>query len=380
MTERERMVLTSPDHFVAAIPHLVGFMPERSLVVACFEPSDSALRDTKLMVVGRLDLPTVDPAGSVTWAAKVAESIAGTGTRSVLVAVVDESATPSGGYPWPHQDAVDNFVTALEARDVATLDILYTDGERRWSIGCEEASCCPSEGVAISSETRTLVDAEFAFASNEPVLTSRAALVDEVSAGEVGGVRDLLERFVAERPDREADTLDADQWRMAQVDMLQTIAAWPERMGAEDIANVAGALTDTRVRDTFLRDLAEPGSNTAGAIAMLQTTSKGAPTAFVTPPATVLAQLHFWNGDGARANVALDRAAEYGQEYSFASLTRMAVASGIPPASFRALTLELSRDECFYGRDRYAAMAAPAGVGAPPQSVQPISPDQGIAL
>lgn len=375
----DRVVLTSPDHFLAAIPHFVGFMPEKSLVVACFTPNDNGMRDTSLLVTARIDLPTPesDPLGM--WAPNMAESLARTGTRSVLIAVVDADAKPAPGTPWPHQDAIDTFIAALDDRGIDALDVLFTDGERRWSIGCTEEVCCPGEGVPINADARALVDAEFAFASNGPRAASRAELVAEVAAAEVDGVGDLIERFVNERPGLDADALSSDQWRMGQVDMLHTIAAWPENMAAEDIANVAVALTDIHVRDTYLRDLAEPGSNMDGAIAMLRTTVKGAPEAFVAPPATLLATVHYWNGDGARTNVALDRAADYGQEYSLATLMRQTAACGITPASHREAVLSLSRDECFWGPMRVNAMSPSAALPAAP-IVQPITPNQSLAL
>ncbi len=379
MNDRHRLVLSSPDHFLAAIPHFVGYMPEKSLVVACFEPNDNGRADTQLRVTARIDLPTPesDPLG--TWGPNAAASIGETGTRSVLVAIVDADALPAAGTTWPHQDAIDNFITALEAQDIATLDVLYTDGTRRWSIGCTEESCCPAEGVEIDAEARTLVDAEFAFASNTPVVASRAQLIDETSAAEVDGVAERLERFVAERPGDEADEHTADKWRMAQIHVLHTIAAWPENMAEEDIANVTGALTDIQVRDTFLRDLAEPGSNTAGAIAMLQTATKGSPTPYVAPPAALLATLHYWNGDGARANVALDRASESGSDYSFAGLMRECVTRAMPPEAVRQMMLEIPREECFYGRARFNTMNGPTPAPAAP-SVQPTPLDQGLAL
>lgn len=375
----DRVVLTSPDHFLAAIPHFVGFMPEKSLVVACFRPNDNGLRDTQLLVTARIDLPTPesDPMGM--WAPNMAESIARTGSRAVLMAVVDADAKPIAGAPWPHQDAIDSFITALDDRGIDALDILYTDGERRWSIGCTDDLCCPAEGVQVNPEAKALVDAEFAFAQNGPKAATRAELIAEVSSAEMDGVGDLLEKWVNERPGVDTDTLTADQWRMAQVDMLHTIAAWPENMAAEDIANVAGALTDIRVRDTYLRDLAEPGANTDGAIAMLRATCKGAPDAFVAPPATILATVSYWKGDGARANVALDRAAEYGQDYSLASLMRHTAISGINPDDHRAGIASIPREQCFYGPQQMNAMPNPAVMPAAP-TVQPITPDQGFAL
>ena len=123
-------------------------------------------------------------------------------------------------------------------------------------------------------------------------------------------------------------------------------------------------LRDVRVRDTALWDLGRaPGPKPAAADG-LAALVRSAPQGDVAPAATVLAIVHWLGGDGARANVALDRALADNPEYSLGLMVRTALSSGLPPQSWTAAMSGLSRDTCRHG-DSPAPAPAPTPSPAP---------------
>ena len=91
-------------------------------------------------------------------------------------------------------------------------------------------------------------------------------------------------------------------------------------MGPRDGAAALQGLSDIRVRDTFLWDMAQPGTDPRAVADRLADLVRCAPAGLVAPAATALAIAHWSSGDGARANVALDRADADDPDYSLAHL------------------------------------------------------------
>ena len=89
----------------------------------------------------------------------------------------------------------------------------------------------------------------------------------------------------------------------------------------------------------------------------------------------MLALQHYQGGDGARANIALDRAQAGDPDYSLAGLARAALTGGLPPAAWSQVMGQLTRDQCLHGMD-----ASFAATSAPLSPAPHVTPVQGIAL
>jgi hypothetical protein len=98
---------------------------------------------------------------------------------------------------------------------------------------------------------------------------------------------------------------------------------------------VVWALRDTRVRDRAL-GLAL-GEDAAAAEALWTECTRRAPAPLDAAPATLLAVSVWLRGDGAMANVALDRALDSDPAYSLAQLLRRGLDACLPPGDLRDL-------------------------------------------
>ena len=364
------LLLRSPDTLLAATPHLLGFTPHDSVVIVGLAQHADGTRH--LVLTQRLDTPSshgLSPAQETAAAQDAARVMAEeAGADSVIVSVW-ASAHPDPDRELPEAAFVDRLVDAMDARGITTVDALYTDETRRWSYGCDDPACCDPAGVVIPEQTKTLMAAEFAL-EGRAAAVSRAALQDELTATPDPAVAAQIDRlrpeFTADRPDPARRS-----WREQQVQALHQGAA-AASISAEQVARTALALADTRIRDTYLWDLGQPGAARTDAIAALAQVVRRAPAAHVTPAATVLALQHYQGGDGARANIALDCALRQDPDYSLAHLARMSLTAGLPPAAFTQSLAELPRDTCLD--------PVPVAASAPTPTAHHTTPPQGIAL
>ena len=122
------------------------------------------------------------------------------------------------------------------------------------------------------------------------------------------------------------------------------------------------------MRDTVLWEMSQSPDRPRAAVDGLSALVRSAPDGHVAPAATVLAVAHWLGGDGARANVALDRALADNPDYSLGLMVSAALRSGLPPQSWRDAMSGLSRDTCRHGMDRPDPAPTPAAPSAAPVS------------
>lgn len=338
-----RVVIASPDTFLAAVPHLLGFAPENSIVIAGI--GEGAGGRDEITLVQRFDTPGAGlESGSLGQIAHdAAVPIARTGAHQVIIAVISDTAYASPD-ELPQRDLVDRLVESFDDAGISTRDSLYTDGTSRWSYGCFDSGCCPPSGRVIPESVRTHVAAEFA-AAGVAVMDSRESLVTELAP--VG----------AERRQAVAAHLDAlehpgaglERWRDQEIRHVSDVLTAASVPTPEDCARVIASLDDIRVRDTVLWDLAQGRHDVYQVTANLVHVVRAAPDARVAPSATVLAIQEWTAGDGARANVALDRALLDEPDYSLGSLVGQSLRSGLPPATWRDLMRSMPRATCRHG-------------------------------
>jgi hypothetical protein len=363
------LVLSTPDAFLASVPHMVGFDCADSVVLVGLgpNPGDRTDRSGMVRLVQRFDTPPLDTSGGdlESIARAAAEPMAKSGSTEVIVAVF--GGTPAPGADLPSAVLVDELLTRIDDAGLGVRDALFTDGTSRWSYGCDNPSCCPPEGRVIPETTRTLVAAEFA-GVGAAMAPSRAALVDEIAPDRARIA--AIDSFTADlRPTAGAASEGLEQWRDSTIEHLTAVAASADApVGPREAAWALQGLHDIRVRDTFLWDIAQPGTDTRAVADRLADLVRCAPPGQVAPAATVLAIAQWSSGDGARANVALDRAQADDPDYSLAHLVGSALRSGLPPSTWAASLADLDRDTCRHGT-RELASPAPAPAAAAPAPV-----------
>lgn len=143
-----------------------------------------------------------------------------------------------------------------------------------------------------------------------------------------------------------------DRWRDQEIRHVSDVLTAVSVPTPEDCARVIASLDDIRVRDTVLWDLAQGQHDVHQVTANLVHVVRTAPDARVAPSATVLSIQQWTAGDGARANVAVDRALSDDPEYSLGTLVGQCLRNGLPPATWRSLMRNMPREYCRCGPSR----------------------------
>ncbi|GAB3346579.1 DUF4192 domain-containing protein [Modestobacter lapidis] len=331
---------------VAALPHLIGFRPEESLLAVSLRGRDRS----RVGLTARVDLP---PAGAEdTVLGMFVRSVLTDHPRQVVLAVVSEHADrlarpvrarlPDGApvAELPHRDLVAGAVRRFGEAGVPVRDVVLVRRGRWWSYDCTEGCCAPGAGTAVPGGTSALAVASAL--TGQVVEDGRDALARRISpvgflaaAGMAQACADVG-REVADRTGvLGPDVVAEESWAAirAAVDRVSpgSVGTLPDR----DVARVAWGLRDLEVRDLAM-GLAL-GASAAGAEVLWTEVTRRVPPPLDAAPATLLAVTAWVRGDGAMANVALDRALDSEPGYSLALLLRSALDACFRPAEVRRL-------------------------------------------
>lgn len=317
--------LTSASDLITAIPFLLGFHPNNSIVAI-------AVKDGAIGMTLRIDLPDHLTHGAI-------DQLVGHFQREeadacLLVAYLPDNRADG-----------DELLIALGAGFMrAAIEIqesvVVANGRYR-SIICRDEECCPSMGNSL------------------PELESSAMAAEHVVAGVPMPFHDInhLAESIAADP-----SFNSDRWR-AQVatfaieEESQEIAAL-RRDGVEAmelllddyrmgygvrnhtlVARLIGRVAEVQVRDYALGIHNEENYDLY--FALWRDLIRMAPEGYVAPIACILAAMAYENGDGALAQRALDRAFLDDEMYPLAGLLRRVFNAGWPPESFAAMRAEL---------------------------------------
>lgn len=367
-SSRDTLTLSSPDAFLASVPHMLGFACDDSVVLVGLGPDGSG-RSSQVLLTQRFNTPpaTFDAESVRELARAAAEPMARAGSSEVIIAVFGSHAPAPGG-ELPSGQLVDELVTALDEEGMGVKDALYTDGISRWSYGCDNPTCCPPEGRVIPTEVRTHVAAEFAVAG-AAMMPNRDTLVAEVAPAD-SAIRDRVStRLETTRTAAGSSPRALEAWRDTAIADVTHAIHTDGPVPPEEAAKALAGLGDIRVRDTVLWDISQTPDGPRAVVDGLSALVRSAPDGHVAPAATTLAIGHWLSGDGARANVALDRALADDPDYSLGLMVSAALRSGLPPQSWRDAMSGLSRDTCRHGMDHPTpapAAQSPAIAPAPP--------------
>jgi len=327
--EQRRVRISSPTSLLAVIPPLLGFEPsEPSLVVIGTESTSAEVRITI-----RFDIPEGRIAAAV-----VGEAIGYLADNRVTAAAVvgygpDCLVDPVAG------EVLRRFPKA----GIALVEVLRAHDHRYWSYVCANRGCCPPDGTPFDAKAHPAA-AKFA---GKPVLASRAALAQTIApvTGEEAGAMVRADRRAearARRLVREAGNgTGRKAWRRALrgpglLAVSEAIALYregqslPSRNAAAWLALV---LEELPVRDDAWARM-DPKHNAAHRRLWTDVTRLARP-GYVAAPAALLAFTAWQSGNGALANVALDRALADQPGYSMARLLRQALDCGAPPSVAR---------------------------------------------
>jgi hypothetical protein len=327
--------LRSPADVCEAVPFMVDFDPAMSLVVLSLRGE----RQRAGLVV-RVDLPDDDDAGAL--AELVVSHLERDGASAAVVVAYADAADRSPDV------TVNAVLDACRDHDIEVAEAIRV-ADRRWtSYQCHQA-CCPPGGTPLRDRlTEPSACSTAMTLEGRQVLASRAVL--EASIEPVGGLlatamRARLEvevdRFLGSvRGGRQGGYADATvvlvrDWvgRLTRGDPLTVDAA----------ARMLAGLLDREVRDRCLgggmgRLVAanEPPLDGGALELWRELVRRAVLPGLAAPVATLLAACAYLDhGNGALANVALDRALEDEPSYVMAQHLRVLLDGGIAPSTLR---------------------------------------------
>lgn len=309
--------LRTPHDVIAAVPYLLGFHPSDSLVAIGSEgPHGSCAL--------RVDLPREELLAAAEHIAELL--VANDFPRAVLVGY--------GG-----AERVGPFMSvvraALDLRGVEVLEELRVDGGRFWSCCCTVPGCCPPEGTPY--DIRSSPIAAQATLAGRVALTGRdelSRLVAPVGGAARAAMRRATQRATGRLMDWlfECDRDDARLQARTAAEGVPYTRALLRRGGPltdDEVAWLGVLLTRLEVRDAALTH------TDVDQLDLWRDVLCRVEPEFAAAPACLTAYAAYLSGDGALANVALDRAVEVDPGYSMAALLRDIMLSGVPPARAR---------------------------------------------
>jgi len=329
---RARVRVGSPTSLLAVIPGLLGFDPGNSIVVIGTEP-----RTAQVRVTLRYDVP--DPRHP-----KVAVALA----KHAVSLLTAQGVTSVAAVGYGPDAAVAPVAAALRERaataGIAVTELLRADNGRYWSFVCTDPGCCPPEGTPFDIAGHPAAHA--LRAAGGQVLADRAALAATIApaGGRLGATLGRATRECraqvaqcAARLEQAGTPVSVPKLTAAlgQVAVREAIARYRagDEVPAEHAAWLTVALAEVRVRDDAWARM-EPRHQSAHLRLWTDLTRLARP-GYVAAPASLLAFCAWQAGDGALANVALDRALADNPGYSMAELLREALDSGAPPSMAR---------------------------------------------
>lgn len=343
-----------PAELVAALPTLLGFHPRRSLLLVS--------TGAPLPLVVRVDLPDAVPREpdipQPTESSVVELAVAGimrVRPAAVLAIVVDDRVGDGTDPRW--QPLATRLIARLQDVAVEVLAVVWTSGTEtgsRWHSrggGGEHSGEWGRPSAGVVPDSSSLPYAAAAAAAGTVVYADRTDLERLVTAADRSRLR-RRERLLA-RAAEDGNSVPVDPTAAGEVvtAALADAAAGTLRITDERVVALARALGVRAVRDDVVGMLAAHGGargpSTAAAEGLWAALSREFPDPVAAVPATLLAVSALLRGDGALANVALDRAEQAWPGYRFGRLLR--AAAGLRPEEFRSALLYSAGatvDEC----------------------------------
>jgi len=313
--------LNRPGVLIAALPAVLGFVPEKSLVLVTVDRGEMGC-------VMRVDLSDE----LVHSLEHVAEVAAAARPDSAIAVVIDEEGANCRMCNDEHRELAGLLTTALADRGIELLAAHVVDrvaAGGRWHC----ADGCGNAGTVDDPSASPLAVA--AVLDGRRLYARRAELqevIDVIDPARTDALAEVIEGCnpgPAERPD-EAARADVE----AAIAAAARVADAAE-LGDDELARLAWALADIRVRDT-LYALAV-GENAGQAESLWAVLSRTLPEPWRVEALVLLAFSAYARGDGPLAGVSLEAALRGDPTHRMAGMLDTALQSGLRPEQIRDL-------------------------------------------
>ena len=329
MTTHTATELNSPHDLLAAVPFMVGYHPQDSLVAM-------ALREGKVVMAMRVDFPDDESieAISKTIALHLVREKA---NEAIVVGYLPSSITSS--------DPLLVVRECIAGYSIIVKECIEVRGGRFRSSLCADLECCPPEGNQVPELSDSRVTAEQVAAGNPLPFLDLDEMKRSISATPID--KELLKAIKAlAEIDYESDQVNALQREGANAINQISLAFIRDGVVLDKalIALVLVRLHDLQVRDYAMGFTSEKSDDQLWD--MWRWLLRIAPKGYVAPVAVIFATSSYERGDGALAQRALDRAFEDSPKYQMAKLLRRTFAAGWPPSAFTQMRADLHPKIC----------------------------------
>ncbi|WP_019853516.1 DUF4192 domain-containing protein [Actinopolyspora mortivallis] len=340
--------LSDPAEFVAAIPHLIGFYPSESVVVTTLHDTEET---TRVGMTARIDLPSTRRSSEVATALVRGPVVRDAPTAAVVTVVGGASpqehippvpTSPEGGdgRGLPRRELVEAFGAALEEEGIRLVQALWTPEVRAGGVWYRYTD---GRGGTVPDPGSSPVAALLAV-SGAVTFPNR----EELAASIAPESQETLARWSA-RLNLLQDEADPHRGLadMCVADVEAVFAAirrteHGEPLTEEDLLRVLVALSDYRVRDLAMGTALT--SRARAAEQLWFTLVRKAPEPEVADVAVLLAFSAYLRGDGALANVALERAERTRPAHRLGELLRRALDAGVGPDTLSEIVRDTAAD------------------------------------
>ena len=329
LTESPTVCVRGPADLLAAVPYLLGFHPEESLVVI-------GLDDTKVTVTARLDLADVDTTGALS---NLFGAIQRAGSTKVVTAVFTGTLTPSS-------PMLVSLAENVGRADFELVDVLVVIRGRWWSLICSDPQCCPPEGNPMPPAPTVLdVTATYAGLTALPNRDALGAMFDPAPDR-----RDLAAEIEHQQDEQLRATLGGIRARDDRSVIRALFAAQRAAQSGQmptdhEVARYAVALQSYVVRDAFWMALDD---GRLEGIELWVNLARRLPAPYGAAPLFLAAWRAYRDGNGALAGIAAERALASDPSCSAAHLLLAVLARGIDPRTLpklRAAAAQKAGDE-----------------------------------
>jgi hypothetical protein len=327
-----KLSIHSPDELVAAIPHLLGFQPEESIVFLPFQ-SD--------LPVARVDIPTTALDREGVWQS-ISDAFRRYAHPDSNVAIVCLSADREQAHV-----VGQDFAARLGTIGIGTPILLWAD-HTRWA-DLDTGDMGPRTDAA-----REAVAAATVLSGRAQPAASRESLAESL-VGDREPVAALLPETRAAA--RENTAKAEGRWALSRMQRFQRDGM---RLSDADATRLLVAVESTPTRDRLWLDMNR--GNAGSHVALWTDMTRRAPDEVRAAPASLLGFASWLSGHGALAWCALDQVPKE-KPYALANLVAAAVQSGMHPREWEA-SKKLSTD-------RGMESAAPSQRAAQPGAVHP---------
>lgn len=325
--DRPELRISGPVDLITTVPYLLGFHPTDSLVLV-------GLTHGALVVTARIDLADTRNTGVIT--STVSAMRRGGATHFIATIFTEPLTTGTTTNNLPHADLADSLTKDIHAAGGELLDCLLVNTSMWWSYLCANDQCCPREGNPLPpSPTPGQVAATVA---GMVALPSRAELAAEFEPEPDRGVRlhGIDQALAALRPGSVDGKLSLPA-RLAARAITAAMDRWVTgddlALRDADIERIGAALRLIPIRDAIWTQV--DARATDGHDRLWLYVARRLPNPYDAAPLFLYAWAAFRRGDGARANIAVERALASDCHYSAARLLTTALQRGVHPGRIR---------------------------------------------